>query len=428
MDDAIALHRRYRRELIRDGRGYLLAYGVLALEPLLLVPLLLTLLRPEEIGVLGAVEALNVVLGGLTQLGVKFAYLQHVADHGPQDRGSGFWSATLLTCAAGALAGAAAAPVLDFAPVAGVLGLAPGIRVWTLAGLLLLTNLQMMVVTDLRANRNPLPFFYASLVRVTVALALLWLLAPRMSSRLDAVFAAQALGLALSVPLLAMIGRIPRWPVFEPRLAGSFVAYGWPVAVGGLLKYGSDALLPWLCLSLVSPLAAGAVALALKISALYDYGFGLPFLMAWGGRVYYIARERTARVVSRLLFRDALLISAAMLVAAWALGGCLLAVTGGDASLTGQAWLLLPLAIAGRSLFILRSPASVGLLATRKMTWHAEYGLAGLLLFAVAGPPAFLFLGATGGWLAFVVMEAGLVWHMYRRSQGLLPQAPAAAG
>lgn len=49
---------QYRRELIHDGKRYFWAYAVLAAEPLLLIPLLIALLRPEEIGVLGSVEAL----------------------------------------------------------------------------------------------------------------------------------------------------------------------------------------------------------------------------------------------------------------------------------------------------------------------------------------------------------------------------------
>jgi hypothetical protein len=78
---------------MHDGQRYFLAYAVLAIEPFVLLPLLLGFMSAGVLGALGAVEALVVVLCGVTQLGVKFAYLQHVADVGLESRGSGWWRA-----------------------------------------------------------------------------------------------------------------------------------------------------------------------------------------------------------------------------------------------------------------------------------------------------------------------------------------------
>ena len=411
---------RYRSELIHDGKRYFWAYAVLSVEPLLLIPLLIALLRPGEIGVLGSVEALIVVLGGLSQLGVKFSYLQHVADHGQEGRGRGFWTATLMTCAAGFAAGALAALLMDSPPVAGVLGMVPGVH-WTVLGALMLAiNLQMMLVTDLRAKRTPLPFAVASLVRVCAVALLVFQLTGRMESSIEAILLAQLIGMALSIIILLVFGGMPGVAAFDGGLARGFLGYGWPIALGGLVKYGTDALLPWFCLALVSPVAAAAMVLALKASALFDSCFGSPFLMAWGGRVYHLARERSVAALSRRLFAEISFAVAAALLLSWGLGWLLLQVTAGRDVLLSEALILLPLALAGRALLVLRSPASVGQVVARSMGWNLRYAVAGLVAFAMLGPIAFISSGVVAGWLVFLCIEGAILIRIYRRGQEML--------
>lgn len=411
---------RYRGELIHDGLRYFWAYAILAVEPLLLIPLLVSLLRPEEIGVLGSVEALIVVLCGLSQLGVKFSYLQHVADHGQDERGQGFWTAVLMTCAAGFMTGALAGPLLDSSPVTGLLGMVPGVH-WAIFGsLMLATNLQMMLVTDLRAKRTPVPFAAASLVRVIAVALLVLQLTSRMASSIEAILLAQFLGLVLSIAVLLVFGGMPRVTVFDSGLARAFIGYGAPIALGSLVKYGTDAMLPWLCLALVSPVAAGAMALALKASALFDIWFGWPFLMAWGGRVYHLAKERSVASLARRLFAEISIAATVALILSWGMGWLLLRATAGAESQVTEALILLPLALVGRVLFALRSPASVGQVAARRMGWHFRYAVAGLVAFSLIGPAAFLWFGAVAGWLVFLCIEVAILVRIYRRGQKIL--------
>ena len=421
---------RYRGELIHDGKRYFPAYCVLALEPLLLVPLLLGLLSGEQLGMLGAVEALNVVLCGISQLGVKFAYLQFVADHGQNGRGRGFWTATLLTAVAGLFAGGIFALLLNSAWVAFHLGVSPEIHWLTLGALLLATNVQMMLVTDLRAKRSPRPFVFASGIRVLLMLALLAWLAPSSASPVNGVLLAQALASGVSILVLCLIGGIPRVTGFDPKLAREFVGYGWPIATGSLIKYGTDALLPWLCLALVSPVSAGAMALAAKTAAMFDAGFGLPFLMAWGGRIYEWLKEQASRAVLPRLFAGIALAAAVAALLSWGVGEWLLWLSGSEREVAVQAMVLLPFALAGKALFVLRSPASAGLLITRDMRWNIGYAVKALVAFAFLGPLMFRFFGAPGGWGVFVVIEAAVVTHMFLRGNALLHHAlaPADAG
>lgn len=411
---------RYRSELIHDGTRYFWAYAILAVEPLLLIPLLVALLRPEEIGVLGSVEALIVVLGGLSQLGVKFAYLQHVADHGQEGRGQGFWTAALMTCSAGFAVGMLVAPVMDLSPVAQLLGMVPGVHWAVLGSLMLVTNLQMMLVTDLRAKRTPLPFAAASLVRVVAVALLVIRLAPSMGSSIEAILLAQLIGLLLSIAILLGFGGMPRPAAFDRGVARAFLRYGGPIAMGSLVKYGTDALLPWFCLALVSPVAAGAMALALKASALFDTWFGWPFLMAWGGRVYHLVREASAAVLSRRLFREISFAFTAAALLSWGMGWSLLRLTAEGGMQLAAAQTLLPLALVGRALFALRSPASVGQVAARSMGWHFRYAVAGLVAFSLLGPPAFRAGGVAAGWLVFLCIEGAILVRIYRRGQKML--------
>jgi len=418
---------RYRTELLHDGRRYFLAYAILAIEPFVLVPLLLGFMTLELIGALAAVEALVVVLAGITQLGVKFAYLQHVADEGELRRGPGFWTATSLTAFAGLAAGTMVAPLLDVPWLSGILGLQPQIRPLTLGGVLLLANVQMMLVTDLRARRNPLPFMFSSALRLGLMLLLVAWLGPGAAAPLDTVLLAQALAMLASSVLLWAIAQVPGLPIFKGDLARRFLAYGWPIAVGNFFKYGADALLPWLCLALVSPLAAGAMALALKASAVFDTAFGQPFLMAWGGRAYILAGEVDVGKVFARLFGWIVGISLLAAVLSWMVGVAVLYLADAEATLLAQSLPLLPLAVIGRMLFTLQFPASVGYLVRRDMRWNLWVALTTASLFLCFGPWGFGFGGALGGWLVFLAAQALALVYIYCRSVQLLG-AQAATG
>ena len=419
--------RRYRGELIHDGKRYFLAYCVLALEPFLLVPLLLILLSGKQLGVLGAVEALNVVLCGISQLGVKFAYLQFVADRGQEGRGRGFWTATLLTSVAGLSAGGISALFLDSAWAVSHLGESSGIHWLTLGSLLLATNLQMMLVTDLRAKRSPMPFAFASGIRVVPMLALVACLVPWCRSPVNGVLLAQALALGVSILVLCVLGGIPRVSGFDPQLAREFTGYGWPIATAGLIKYGTDALLPWFCLVWVSPVSAGAVALAAKTAAMFDTGFGLPFLMAWGGRIYEWLKEKVTSAVLPRLFVEIALTAAVAALLSWGAGEWLLRSSGGEREVVVQALTLLPFALAWKALFMLRSPASAGFLPGRDMRWNIGYSVKALVAFVLVGPPMFRLFGAPGGWAVLVAIEAAVVAQMFMRGRVLLQHASAHA-
>lgn len=412
---------RYRGELLHDGKPYFLAYCVLALEPILLVPLLLSYLSSEQLGLLGAVEALNVVLCGVSQLGVKFAYLQFVADRTQPDRGNGFWTATSLTTLAGLASGMLAAAFLDSFWLVPQFGKSAQIDIAGLGVLLFATNLQMMLVTDLRAKRKPMPLVFASLLRVAVCYCLLVWQLPSSPAPINDVFWAQGFGLCASIVLLWRTADLPPPSRIEARLARDFMRYGWPIATGGLIKYGTDALLPWFCLMLVSPAAAGAMALAMKTSAVFDTCFGLPFLMAWGGRVYeWLKDQASAALVFPRLFSQTVAAGAVAAIFAWAIGELMLHFSSAEAGIAIQTMWLLPFALLGKLLFVLRSPATAGFLLTRDMRWNIRYTVVQLLLFAILGPLSFKALGIAGGWVAFLSVEAIILAWMFRRSNTLL--------
>jgi hypothetical protein len=327
----------------------------------------------------------------------------------------------LPTVLAGAMAGILAAPLLDTPWLTGILGLEPDIGALTLGGLLALTNLQMMLVTDLRARRSPLPFVLSSVLRLGTMLWLVASLGPEAAAPIDAVLMSQALALVASSALLAVIVRIPGPPAFDRPLARRFLDYGWPLALGNLIKYGTDALLPWLCLALVSPLAAGAMALALKASAVFDSVFGQPFLMAWGGRAYHVTAEPQASEFFPGLFRWMLWISGLAAMFSCLAGYWIIAVfSGAEADLSVAALQLLPLAVIGRLLFALHFPAAAGFIASRDMRWNLWVALAKASLFLLLGPPGFIVAGAAGGWLAFVVGDLGALIYIYRHGRVLL--------
>lgn len=413
---------RFRQELWYDGRRYFIAYGILAVEPLLLAPLLLNLLNAAELGVLGAVEGGLVLLGALSQLGVKFAYLQLVADVGPEERAEGFWSATVVTSLAGLLLGVGGSLVLSQGWVVALLGMDPALGGTTLAGLLLATNLNMMLVTDLRSRRTVRPIILSSLARVTVMLSLTAGWAPGAVGRLDALLAAQGLGMVAAIGVLWVSGGVPRRPSVRLSLALELVRYGLPIALGSVLKYGTDALLPWMALVLVSPAAAGALTLAAKTALLFDTAFGWPFLMAWGGRVYHLIKRPSANVLLQRLLLEAMVVSLGAAALAGGLGGLLLTGADGDAPLIAAALGMLPLVLLGRVLFILRSPASAGLLVLRRMQWHVTYAGWGGLAFVPLGWGLFSWGGVGWGLAGFVLVEAGVVGHMVWRGQRVLAE------
>jgi hypothetical protein len=97
--------------------------------------------------------------------------------------------------------------------------------------------------------------------------------------------------------------------------------------------------------------------------------------------------------------------------------------TSGGESLLSQALILLPLALVGRALFALRSPASVGQVAARNMGWHFRYAVAGLVAFSLLGPLAFLMSGVVAGWLVFLCIEGAILARIYWQGQKMLVSA-----
>lgn len=396
--------RAYHQTLQRDFLNYLRGFALLAAEPLVLVPILLQSLPAAEISHLGIIEGALVVVGGISQLGLKFAYLQETADRPDAERFAAFWTATTLVVAAGLGLGSVAAAGLAIA--GDLFGQQVRIDAWTLAFLCGAENLRMMVLTDLRAMQKSDLFIFISVCQLVLLFLAVKVFLSIWDGSATAILRGQAVASTGTAVIFLFL--LPGLRLARPtrRLIQRMLAYGVPIAGGLIFQYIVPMITPWLLLVLFSEQANAAWTLARRFGMIFDVFFGLPFLMAWGGLVYRILAEPNRLVVLNRLWRLATQVGCSVAAGAVVVSWAFLSVLPVDPDLLFLVVTFIPLVIVWRLAFAFRLPFAAGLLSTRRTHWYVWYGLLGSALFAGFVPLLTPSLGPAGIIIAGGLAEA----------------------
>ncbi|MEL3890896.1 oligosaccharide flippase family protein [Ferrovibrio sp. MS7] len=413
----------FRHALYRDFGGYLVSIGLLALGNLLLLPLMITALSPEEIGLYSLVEAGATPGLTLSLLGLKFAYLYHHARQPESARPALLGTVLLVALASGIVTGSLLALFYGSAKAMALFDAAPLDSAWLLLPLMLSGAVQTLLITELRAERRVALAGFLAVGNLAVWLLASCVLVLWAGLGLPGLLIGQTCGQTLAA-LIGLAG-IRRRPLFawDGAQVQPLLRYGIPLMAGLLLRYSLDSLSRFLLAAWVGIEAAADYLIAARIAVLFDALLALPFFMAWGGLVHHaLQRPRAAAIIGLVsnlsIAAGGLLYLLLVLLQPW-----LFLLFTGEKRLD-----LAPLFAAlllSQYLILIKSPLGAGLLRLPDTTWAAQNNLLALALYVPLAWPLMQLSGAGGAALAIAVVNliTGLI--LYLQGRKLCPQQPA---
>lgn len=415
------------RKLREDYRDAVWSLGIPGLGQLALLPLLVATLTARELGALALIEAVMTPAATLAMMGLKFAYLYRYPQEDPQVRARLFATCLWLGCLLSLVTGLLVAAPLMIDRVWQVAGFAHPVMRWpSLLVLAMITaTVHGMLLTWWRAERALAGVTAATWAQLAGQVLVGGLAIGPGGLGVDGLFLGQCVGTLAAIGLLmrgirrADPAAMAAWQA-DPAEARRLLAYGWPLTLGLLVRYGMDSLARLLLASMVSLEAAGAWLVLSRLIALFDVLVSNPLLMAWGGLMHHVLRLPEAAaalkaVASRVLVGSTL----AALGLTLAHQPLLEWLSGGYQS--GHAWLFLWL-LAGKWLVVVKSPLTSGVYLTGDTGWATRNHVSALGLFLLLGPLLTWWQDAEG--LAAAILMATLIpaISLWRQSSVLVPQ------
>jgi O-antigen/teichoic acid export membrane protein len=406
-----------------DYRDAVWSLGVPGLGQLALLPLLVATLTARELGALAVIEAVMTPAATLGMMGLKFAYLYRYPQETPSVRGRLFATCLMLGCLLSVVTGMLVALPLMIAGVWQTAGFSePVMRQPLLLVLALVTTtVHGMLLTWWRAERALAGVTGATWAQLVGQVLVGGAAIGPAGWGVDGLFVGQVVGTLAAIGLLVRgIRRTAPAAVgdWRPDVAEArrLLAYGWPLTLGLLVRYGMDSIARLLLARLVSLEAAGAWLVVSRVIGLFDVLVSNPLLMAWGGLMHHVLRLPQAsgvlRAVASRVLTGSTLAALGLLVAHQALLGWLAEGYG-----SGHAWLFLWL-LAGKWLVVVKSPLTSGVYLTGDTAWAGRNHLLALGLFLVLGPTLAVWQDAEGlaaAILLSTLVPAILLWHQSHR-------------
>lgn len=400
------------RALARDWVPYLATYGIGALGSLAVVPMQVSYLGLAEFGLFALIESVLVLAVTAAQMGIKFAYLQRVADT-PADRDrlfgtslfAGFGLALLVALPLGC-----AGLIFPALPP-------PAIALPLLALYLIASNLTIAFTTELRSLRQPGRLAMLAAVQLVALVGLTAWLMGELGWGIPGAILASALANLLQAMVLAFLVLRHLRPRFAPALIAPMLRYGAPMTGGLLVRYGLETAARALAIFLLSQEAAAHLALAHKTALLIDHLLANPFFMAWGA-LQFPALNHPNRAAIMAAILDVTILAgigaAGLLIAGSALALGWMAHGG----IIGPAQECLPILAIMRVAILVQSPLAAGRVMTRNTLWQLRFAGLALILYLILGPGLMLGFGLPGAaWangLTQLIILAGVGWGSLR--------------
>jgi len=387
--------------LVTDSSIYLLGAAFLGAGNFILIPLYTRYLRPSEFGVYTLVDLALLFAVAISTLRLEVAYLKWFGE--PKDSAAQELLSTVL--AGSGLCGAAAGVVLWC-----VLGSATGLRwlpsenhhfVPLLLPLVLLENLQVILLSNLRAQRRATAYSSSAAVRLLIiVLASLYFVAVSRQG-VTGIFLGRLAGDLGAVVLLLFFCRDMIKLRFRGALLRPMLSFSVPLIWTGFAVMLMDGSGRYFLSKYSSMEQIGMYGAAVKICAIFPMLITQPFGIAWGGALFQIVKMEDAReTYSRILgyvFLGSLTI--ALVLSAFAPTLATLFTTKAYAA----AIPIIPLIFLVRAVSILEYPASTGIYLRGRTGWFAAIYSAGLVVtFTLCRilVPVYGMQGAAWSWLA----------------------------
>lgn len=373
---------RWMTPIFKDWGFFSFSYFALALESIVGLGFVVRHLSPVDFSEWAVLSALITVMGAISQLGLKTAYMQLVADRTLKSRQTqALRAAFVLLGLTGLLAGLVISLVLG---VSSLLGYWDNTNVlWVLPGVLMLGNLQMVLVTELRVSQRVASLVKLGYQRAIIFVAVMFVFTQFLSVGLELIYWGQLCANAYMVLRLIQILKIHRFfSVIRWEFLPSAISLGWPVMLGLLLKYGADAMVSmgmrWMATVEVAANYGRAVRILEPFSAL----FFTAFVMAWGANTYLMAADSMLKKHLVIIAKMGLLICVGGVLLAYpvALGMQLIFLELAQTSLLGPEFLMV---LARLAAFAAISPVQFGWIVSRNYRWGMMFNGLEFMLTAV---------------------------------------------
>jgi len=361
-----------------DSSVYLFGAALIGAGNFVLVPLYTRYLSPANFGVYTLVDLALFIAVTVSTLRLDVAYLKWFG--GTQNEKPCELLGSVLTCSAicGLSLGLILAASLGSAAAERWLR-APDYRfVWLLIPLVLLENVQVILLANLRAYRRALSYSLCAAFRLLLIIlaSLHFVVAARQG--VTGIFLGRLVGDAGSMIVLLVLSAPSLRPRLQLPMLKKMLFFSLPLIWTGFAAVLMDAEGRYFLTRYRSMEEVGVYGAGVKIGSVFQVLVTQPFGMAWGGMVFQIANGENARsIYSRILayvFFGSLV--AALLLSTLAPEFLRLFATKAYAPALG----ILPLIFLVRAIAVLEYPASTGIYLSGHTSWFAGIYSAGLAI------------------------------------------------
>lgn len=386
--------------LAGDSAVYLAGGLLIGLGSVVLVPLYTRCLAPRQFGVYALVDITILLIVTAATLKLDVSYLKWFADLGPERRGELFWSTLLTGLATSALGGLALSCVVASRIGEHWLGASGRDYAWMLLPIVMLENLQVLFLTDLRARRRAVFYSTTAIVRLVVLLAATYYLLDMRQMGLPGLFLGRLVGDGAAFVVLAATSLHSVVFKVSPTLLRQMLRFGLPLVWSVFTVMFQDASGRYFLSRYGTLDQVGLLGAAIKIGAGFQMLVSVPFGVAWGGILFQIVKERDAQVIYSKIFGYVYALALALALILTIIAPVLFRIFTTPAYYSVIS--IFPLVLLVRAMGVIEQPASTGVyLAGRTNLLAVSYtaALALNLLLLCLLVPHFGLLGVGWAWM-----------------------------
>jgi len=397
--------------LAKDTFVYLVGYALSGLAGFILLPIYTRSLTPSDFGVYALLDVTILVIVTVTQLGLNVSYLKWFADEGVSRR-SELLGTVLIGGTIAAVVGGGLLTLAVVSPL-GEQWLQTTERkfAWTLLPIVVLENLQVLLLSDLRARRRTIAFSASTFVRLLAITGFSWWLIVVQNQGIFGIFLGRSAGVGVSFLLLIVLSLPVKmrldWSTFTPMLR-----YGLPLVWSALMGIGLDVAGRYFLSYYTTLEQVGFYSVSIKIASIFQVLLQQPFGTAWSGLMFQIVKMPNARLIySKILLY---LFTLSMIVAlVFALLTPTLFTVFATVAYT-PAMTVFPAILLVRAISIMEYPAAIGIYLRGRTQWFAVIYSVGLVVNVLANyllVPTYGVFGAAWAWfVAWVTITILMAW------------------
>jgi O-antigen/teichoic acid export membrane protein len=404
-----------------DSAVYLAGGLLVGLGNVILIPLYTRCLAPREFGIYALIDVVVILIVTVSTLRMDVSYLKWFADLDRARRGELLGSVLLAGLAASFAGGAVLSLVVANRESELWLQTPSQNYAWFLLPIVVLENVQVLFLADLRAHRRAALYSMAAICRLAgLLLASYYLLVIRQSG-LTGLFLGRLIGdLVCAAFLTAVCLRSVVWR-FSWSLLGPMVRFGLPLIWCAFAAMLQDASGRYFLTHYRTLEQVGQLGAAIKIGAVFQMLLCTPFGVAWSGLLFQIVKERDAQIIYSKIFSYAYVLALSMALVLTIFAPTLFRVFTAPAYYS--AIVLLPLVLLVRAMNVMEQPAATGIYLAGHTGYFAAIYTAGLglnLLLLYELVPRY---GAIGVVWAWFLGSASVPLLMFAVGQRLYPLA-----